>query len=557
MPTQIASLFAKIGADTRDLNKGLQTAQGDMKDASQKMEGSLGGVTRGLKVMGAAIMASGVVKVAKAAFEMGKLGAASLRTADTFKNISGGALQAAANLEAMRTATRGAVADTDLMAASNQLMQMGLANNSDELERLTTMAVRLGTAMGRTATESINEFGLMLANQSVQRLDTFGIAAGKTRDRTNELVESLGLARDEAFKLATMEMGDKAMLRLGEATDDAASSFERLDTKIKNIKTTMGEELAPALSKLLDKVILVIDEVPKLGLRMQQLGLIVKASALEADGFHDAAVALIDDFGDLDDAASDSAQSIDDWLAELRAAPDTVFEPVLRVIREIPQAFDEMLAGLDAAGERAAFVAGEMERLAKAGNDVAETFGELEFDNQELWKLALATGASVEALGELAMHLGIATDAEIQAALKTQELVEAFGAGTISARDMALSVAQVGRDMFAAELAAANLANALNGIPGNINTIVRTQYISEGNPPSHGGAAVAEQEFGFPEDPNRFGRTANTTVTAIPASSGGTVILAPIMIQRDDYTNQNGEWQWERLAELVQRVAGI
>jgi hypothetical protein len=74
-----------------------------------------------------------------------------------------------------------------------------------------------------------------------------------------------------------------------------------------------------------------------------------------------------------------------------------------------------------------------LSNLAASASSVAGAFGEMTFDDEQLWKMALATGASLEALTALAGHLGIATDAEIQNTMAGYALIEAFEGGAISA----------------------------------------------------------------------------------------------------------------------------
>ena len=44
--------------------------------------------------------------------------------------------------------------------------------------------------MGNGATESMENFALMLANQSILRLDSFGISSGKVTARIEELMSA-------------------------------------------------------------------------------------------------------------------------------------------------------------------------------------------------------------------------------------------------------------------------------------------------------------------------------------------------------------------------------
>lgn len=226
---------------------------------AEETKKELSGVEKAAQTAGKALLTFVSVESIKATFELAKLGAQSLRTKQAFEAISGGADEASANLEAMQAATRGALSEQQAMASANQLMQMGLANSSEELAQLAEMATRLGGAMGKDATASLEEFSLLLANQSIPRLDTFGISAGKVRTRINELTSTVaGMTREQAFMTAVMEEGQTSMERLGPAVDDAALSFERAEAMAVNLRTELGERLAPAISTALDAGMLLL-----------------------------------------------------------------------------------------------------------------------------------------------------------------------------------------------------------------------------------------------------------------------------------------------------------
>lgn len=150
-------------------------------------------------------------------------------------------------LEQLRTATGGIVDDVTLMGGASSMLRMGLAGNSDELATLTEMAIRLKKPT-ETATEAIDNFSLMLSNQSVQRLDSFGISSAAVRTRINELLDSgQALNREEAFKMAVMEQGAAALDKLGSAAYVSESSLNRVNTRIQNLVTSLGEFTARGL----------------------------------------------------------------------------------------------------------------------------------------------------------------------------------------------------------------------------------------------------------------------------------------------------------------------
>lgn len=92
--------------------------------------------------------------------------------------------------------------------------------------------------------------------------------------------------------------------------------------------------------------------------------------------------------------------------------------------------------GLQAQAEAADSSRMSLDELGVTSQSVASAFGQMTFNDQELWDLALASGASVESLALLAQQLGIATDAEIQHTIKAKALVAMFGEGEISAQQL-------------------------------------------------------------------------------------------------------------------------
>jgi len=108
------------------------------------------------------------------------------------------------------------VQDTDLWYASNKFLLMGLTETADETAAMSEMAVQLGLAMGGTATESMENCALMMANQSIPRLDSFGISSGEARKRIEELTATVGMTQDD----------------IDEGISDTTKTIEELQDKI-------------------------------------------------------------------------------------------------------------------------------------------------------------------------------------------------------------------------------------------------------------------------------------------------------------------------------------
>ena len=158
-------------------------------------------------------------------------------------------------LGGLRQATRGMVADADLMQASNKFVAMGIASTADEAAQMAEVATQLGMAMGEDATASMENFALMMANQSIPRLDSFGISSGKVRERIDELMESTeGMTREQAFNIAVMEEAGVAMAKVGEQGEGTAAGMARAKAGFENAKLAIGQAFLPILSKATEAI---------------------------------------------------------------------------------------------------------------------------------------------------------------------------------------------------------------------------------------------------------------------------------------------------------------
>lgn len=234
-------------------------------EASGKLSGilgTLGGLGKTAGIVGGALGVAGGA-VVKFAGDLATSAAPAEAVSNTFKNLAASiGEEAAPMLEQLRQATRGMVADTDLMQATNKFMSMGLADSSDEAAKLAEMATQLGSAMGMDATASMEEFAMMLANQAIPRLDNFGISSGQVRTRIDELMAAdQNLTREQAFMQAVMEQGETSMAKIGEQSGTTAASMATVQAQIENLKTSMGTALLPILGELAKAVTPLIQEI--------------------------------------------------------------------------------------------------------------------------------------------------------------------------------------------------------------------------------------------------------------------------------------------------------
>ena len=239
-----------VDADTKAAEAGLQSVSDGVKGVSKSATSSaapIGGLVKGIK--GAALAAAGAFltfQTLKKGMEFSvdaRMMAIELERAElALAGFSGSGEEANKAIEAIVEATGGIVSRMTAAQAASRLFSMGLASNSAEAAKLTEMAVTLGGAMGKGPHQAIEEFTLMLANQSILRLDTFGISGAAVRDRMAELAESsLDAGKELNFMTAVMEQGLPKMEALDDAGFQAGSSIDLLAVAADDTKAALGE----------------------------------------------------------------------------------------------------------------------------------------------------------------------------------------------------------------------------------------------------------------------------------------------------------------------------
>lgn len=225
-------------AKFQELNTELKQTKESAGDGPGGLLGQLGPLGAGIAAVGGAFAAWGV---AQKALEMRDLGQTVTQTANTFTALQGGAQAAEITMNSLRTATRGLIDDTTLMGGASSMLRTGVAANNDELVRFMEMATALKKPTD-SAAEAIDNFTAMMANQSVLRLDSFGISSARVTARIEELIAAGQAAgREDAFRMAVLEEGAAAMDRLGDSIEQNASQWDRLMVRGQNAIQSIGE----------------------------------------------------------------------------------------------------------------------------------------------------------------------------------------------------------------------------------------------------------------------------------------------------------------------------
>jgi len=144
-------------------------------------------------------------------------------------------------LATLQTATRGMVANYDLMAGANKALLLGLPVTESSMAELAGAATALGKAMGQDATKSLDDLITALGRSSPLILDNLGLTVkvGQANEayaaKLGKTVEQLSDAEKKmAFYEAAMEAARKKTAELGEQSKTFGEILTTVWTSIGN-----------------------------------------------------------------------------------------------------------------------------------------------------------------------------------------------------------------------------------------------------------------------------------------------------------------------------------
>jgi len=441
-------------------------------EQSKKTSDSLGGLNKAAAFAAGAFAA---IKSAQAAVDFVKMGAQVQAVEHRFTAFAGGAQQAQEYMDAFARASDQTIDRMGAMSGASKMLQMGLVESTDEMELMAAIAVKLGdTTMGTT--ERIDAFTLLMANQSKERLDTFGISSGKVRARIQELTKA-GYDAQEAFKLATLEEGRKALDLLGDTSELSATKIAKVEAAFSDLKTGLAVAAVELLDSagILDRFAVGASMIPetleRIGLFAQAYGAGVKAylgsfSKTEAlavfEGRLRAGAAAMADLGageeelrykhlTMVDSFAEGATRASEYNAEVAAIAEQ-YGSSTEAHAQYSAAMQTTYENMD----RAAIAAVEYQEAQDKANEAAGTAAQKFYSMAESLKGATEAQIASTAIRELSTLLedgqitasdyavavqetqlafGLADEASIHLSSGINRLVEHFGAGQVAATE--------------------------------------------------------------------------------------------------------------------------
>lgn len=184
-----------------------------------------------------------------------ELGIASQNTANVFDAISASAGLSEDTLSRLTDRTRGVVDNMTLMAGANRFMMMGLADNEDELVNMIGTIADLSMLTGRDLNTAFQDFGMLLANQSILRLDNFGLSSENVRNRIEALQAAAeDLSDEDAFRMAVFEEAAQVLEPMGTALEENTRRVDQLGASARNAGQEIGSNLVDNVERLVTDI---------------------------------------------------------------------------------------------------------------------------------------------------------------------------------------------------------------------------------------------------------------------------------------------------------------
>ncbi|MFA6271302.1 MAG: hypothetical protein WC657_08945, partial [Candidatus Paceibacterota bacterium] len=237
----ITTQFAEGKLSAAEAADKLEVVKRQMRDAApaaEKFKTALHGVSNAIAGITGAAAVVGVV--VNKIFDFGEAGAKLEYAQSKFDRLSESIGTTSDALKGdLRDATKGLVADSELVASAGDFMALGLAKTHDEVVRLTRVAGALGMDM--------NQLVLTLTNQTTMRFDALGVSVDGFDEKVQKLKDS-GMDAGAAFKESFLQQAEEQIARVGDKADTGAAAFARLDAATKNAGDALKIYFAPALT---------------------------------------------------------------------------------------------------------------------------------------------------------------------------------------------------------------------------------------------------------------------------------------------------------------------
>lgn len=226
----LAELSAVLTLDTKAWNSSLKGVSDNINSFNSKLNGI--GIAAGLA------LASAAVSLRSFGEEFGKVQATSMGFRNNFENSEDA-------LNKFRSALKGTVDDSTLMANANLLAAMGVSKNSDEMATLFAIAAQKGREMGISTSFALESIARGIGRVSPLILDNLGIMIPAGFEKMTEGMTDVE-KRQKLLSLVLQEGASQAQL-YSQSQMTLSERLQAVDAASINLRSTMGQALLPVI----------------------------------------------------------------------------------------------------------------------------------------------------------------------------------------------------------------------------------------------------------------------------------------------------------------------
>ena len=185
-----------------------------------------------------------------------------------FDNLSQSVGFSSDTFDKLNNAVDGTMRKTELMQQANNALLLGIFENSDQMANMFDVAQRLGQALGRTASESIESLVTGLGRQSKLMLDNLGIVFdtnqayieyAKSLDKNvNTLTEQ---EKKQAFVNKAISIANDLVAQSGEEVLGTNAKLDQLNVSFENFQATVGELVTPVVTAVSSSLVVLFNTI--------------------------------------------------------------------------------------------------------------------------------------------------------------------------------------------------------------------------------------------------------------------------------------------------------
>lgn len=235
----------------------IQQVQGSLRGLNSAAGLATGGLATLAGAAGVGALMAVAGQVGSAATEIARMAAASESVGNAFRTMAAAAGQSAAGiLGELQRISGGTISEYELMLSANRAMMLGVADSAEEMNALMAVAMSRGRAMGLSTAQAFGDLVTGLGRASPLILDNLGIVVdaeslytdyaaqiGTTADALDEAQKKQALVNQVMKEAETVDLSN---------VEGMASSFERAQASIADMKAALGELFGPAIAGIAD-----------------------------------------------------------------------------------------------------------------------------------------------------------------------------------------------------------------------------------------------------------------------------------------------------------------